>query len=64
MATLQQKIEAERDLRAMIESADLPQPDEVEYGYTCIRAVWWELQRAVVIDIDEPPEGYDDDDER
>jgi hypothetical protein len=53
MATLQQKINAERELRAIVDSAELPQPDEIEYGNTCIRAIWWEQKRAVVIDIDE-----------
>jgi hypothetical protein len=56
MATLQQKISAERELRAIVETAELPQPDEIEYGYTCIRAIWWEQKRAVVIDIDDHDE--------
>jgi hypothetical protein len=53
MATHRQKITAERKLRELLESAQLPLPDEVEYGHTCIRAIWWEQKRAVVIDLDD-----------
>ena len=34
----------------------LPAPDEVEYGYGCIRLLFHEPKTAVVIDIDEPDE--------
>ncbi len=53
MATLKQKIKAERTLRELLASEELPMPDEIEYGYTCIRAIWWEQKRAVVIDLDD-----------
>lgn len=59
MATLQEKIKAERAGRAMLERGGLPQPDHVEYGYTCIRFLWDEQKVALVIEIDKPPEGFD-----
>lgn len=37
----------------------MPQPDEVEYGHTCIRFFWHEPKVVLVIDIDEPPEGFE-----
>ena len=43
-----------------------PAPDEIEYGHTCIRCFWDEPKLVLVVDIDEPPEGFDladDDDE-
>jgi hypothetical protein len=55
MATLEQKIAAERDGRAMLEQGGLPPPDAVEYGCTCIRFLWEESKVVLVIDIDEPP---------
>ena len=59
MATLAQKIEAEKRMRDLLEENGLPQPDFVEYGYTCIRLFYAESKTCVVIDIDEPPEGAD-----
>jgi hypothetical protein len=57
MATLAQKIETEKRMRELLESGGLPQPDYIEYGYTCIRLIFEESKLCVVIDIDEPPEG-------
>lgn len=57
MATLAQKIETEKRMRDLLETGGLPQPDYVEYGYTCIRLIFEEPKLCVVIDIDEPPEG-------
>ena len=57
MATLAQKIDTERRMRQLIEDGGLPQPDRVEYGFTCIRLIFEESKLCVVIDIDEPPEG-------
>ena len=54
MATLRQKIEAEKRMRDLLEENGLPQPDHVEYGYTCIRLVFMDTKTVVVIDIDEP----------
>lgn len=59
MATLEQKINAEVRTRAILEQGGLPQPDEVEYGYTCIRLLWREAKVAVVVQIDEPPPGWE-----
>jgi hypothetical protein len=67
MATLKQQIDAERRMRALLEQEGLPEPDEVEYGHTCIRLLWKESKACVVVDIDEvdepgpeAPEAYDD----
>jgi hypothetical protein len=54
MATLREKIAAEQDVRAMLDDHGLPQPDEVQYGHTCIRLLWHEEKTVVVVDIDEP----------
>jgi hypothetical protein len=59
MATLGQKIAAERSGRAMLEKGGLRQPDHVEYGHTCIRFFWEEEKLVLVIDIDAPPEGFE-----
>jgi len=58
MATLAQKIDAERRMRELLEQGGLPQPDRVEYGYTCIRLFFEDAKQVVVVDIDEP-EGVD-----
>ena len=57
MATHAQKTEAEAKMRDLIADNGLPEPDAVEYGFTCIRLLWHEPKLAVVIDIDEPLEG-------
>jgi hypothetical protein len=54
MATLAQKIEAEKRMRDLLEQSDLPQPDHVEYGFTCIRLFFEDTKTVVVIDIDDP----------
>ena len=54
MASLAQKIEAENRMRELLEDSGLPQPDHVEYGYTCIRLFFNQTKQVVVIDIDEP----------
>jgi hypothetical protein len=54
MATLFQKIEAEKRMRELLEESSLPQPDRVEYGFTCIRLFFEETKTVVVVDIDEP----------
>jgi hypothetical protein len=56
MATLAQKIETETRMRNLLEEAGLPQPDHVEYGFTCIRLFFDESMTVVVVDIDEPPQ--------
>jgi hypothetical protein len=59
MATLEQKIAAESKIRDLLESEGLPEPGRIEYGHTCIRLFWEESQLCLVIDIDEPPEGFE-----
>lgn len=58
MATLEEKIAAERATRTLLEQSGLPQPDEVEYGHTCIRLFWNETRHVVIIQIDEPPDDW------
>ncbi|MBV8999731.1 MAG: hypothetical protein JO304_11760 [Solirubrobacterales bacterium] len=54
MATQAQKIKAEMRMRKFLAENDLPQPDFVEYGFTCIR-LFYEAEKVVVVfDIDEP----------
>lgn len=59
MATLKEKIAAEQHARAMVDDHGLPQPDLVEYGHTCIRLLWKEEKVVLVVEIDEPPEGFE-----
>jgi len=54
MATLAQKIEAEKRMRELLEDNGLPQPDYVEYGFTCIRLFFNDTKTVVVVDIDNP----------
>lgn len=56
MASLAEKIDCERQTRDFLEENGLPQPDAVEYGYTCIRLFFHDPKVVLVIDIDEPPE--------
>lgn len=56
MATLEQKIDAEFQMRELLRGAGMPQPDRVEYGYTCIRLFFFETESVVVVDIDQPPD--------
>ena len=58
MATLEQKIAAEREARLMLEQNGLPEPDDIEYGHTCIRLIWWEPKAALIVQIDPPPPGW------
>jgi hypothetical protein len=57
-ATLKQKVHAEQRIRQLLADNDLPAPDAVEYGHTCIRVFWHDPKTAVIIDIDEPPPGW------
>lgn len=54
MATLAQKIKAEKRMRDLLEESGLPQPDYVEYGYTCVRFFFCDAKQVVIIDIDDP----------
>jgi hypothetical protein len=53
MATLEQKIAAEHKVRELLTKEDVPEPDRIEYGYTCIRLIWNEPKVVLVVDIDE-----------
>jgi hypothetical protein len=57
MATLAEKIRAEQRMRELLEEGGLPQPDHVEYGFTCIRLFFMDTKTVVVIDIDDPDDG-------
>jgi hypothetical protein len=59
MATLTEKIQCERDAREMLKQGGLPEPDRVEYGHTCIRLFWEETKLVLVVEIDEPPPGFE-----
>jgi hypothetical protein len=54
VASLKQKILAEQTVRELLERNGLPGPDEVEYGYGCVRLLFHEPKTALIIDIDEP----------
>jgi hypothetical protein len=56
MATLARKIEAENRIRDLLEENGLPQPDHVEYGFTCIRCFFESSKHVVIIDLDEAPD--------
>jgi hypothetical protein len=56
MAKLPEKIDCERQVRDWLDEHALPQPDEVEYGFTCIRLFFNDPKVVLVVDIDEPPE--------
>jgi hypothetical protein len=56
VASLKQKIDAERTVRELLEQNGLPEPDEVEYGYGCVRLLFYEPKAALIIDIDKPDE--------
>jgi hypothetical protein len=59
MATLRQKIQAEAKMRELLAENGLPEPDGIEYGHTCIRLFFNEPKVALIIDIDEPPPGFE-----
>jgi hypothetical protein len=56
MATMQEKIDAEHRTREFLRSNGLPEPDGVEYGFTCVRFFFEEPKVCMVIDLDEMPE--------
>ena len=57
--TLQMKMEAEHRLRELLRSEGLPQPDEVEYGESCVRFLFHESKACVVVDFDESDPGHE-----
>lgn len=58
MATLSRKIQVELTMRQLLEDQGLPEPDGVEYGFGCIRLFFDEPRICLVIDIDDPENGY------
>ena len=52
----------EAQVRELLAQNGLPEPDEVEYGFTCIRLYFNEPKTVLIVDIDEPPE-HDRDEE-
>ena len=50
--TSEEKLEAEHQFRQFLRDYDLPQPDEVEYGVTCLRFYYEEPRACVVFDLD------------
>jgi hypothetical protein len=54
MTTLARKVRAEKRARDLLEENGLPQPDFVEYGFTCIRLFFNRSKLAVIIELDEP----------
>lgn len=60
MATLAQKIHAEKRMRDLLRENGLPEPDHVEYGFTCIRLFFEQTKQVVIVDIDEPEDGAAD----
>jgi hypothetical protein len=55
--TLADKIEAEHRLRELLRSEGMPQPDEVEYGYACVRFIFHEPKLCVVVSDSDSEEG-------
>lgn len=53
MATLRQKIAAERKVRELLATENVAEPDRVEYAHTCIRLFWNGPKVVLVVDIDE-----------
>lgn len=47
-------------MRALLDGAGLPDPDEVQYGHECIRLLWHDRKVAVVVDVSDFDESDDD----
>jgi hypothetical protein len=61
--TLADKIKAEHTFREFLRVHELPQPDEVEYGLTCLRFFYNDQQACVVFDLDPDADAEADEDE-
>ena len=53
MATVEQKICCEHQVRKLLAEQGLPEPTYVEYGFTCIRLMWEQSRVALRVDIDD-----------
>jgi hypothetical protein len=51
MATIGDLHRAERSMRELLDGADLPQPDDVEYGEESVVLFWHEAKLVVQIDV-------------
>ncbi len=40
-------------MRELLKQNGMPQPDAVEFGYTCIRLFWFDTKTCVVVDVDD-----------
>jgi hypothetical protein len=47
-------VQAESQFRRLIESNDLPQPDDVEYTHDSVYFRWDEQKLVVAVDLDDP----------
>jgi hypothetical protein len=52
MHSLEDLVDAERKFREVLELADAPPPDRVEYGEACIRFFWSDRKAVVIVDLD------------
>jgi len=50
--TSEEKLDAEHQFREWLREYDLPEPDAVEYGFTCLRFYYKESKTCVVFDLD------------
>lgn len=56
MATLPEQQAAEARMRDWLHEHDLPQPDAVAYGCTCVRFFFHDTMTCLVLDVDEDPD--------
>ena len=56
MASLAEKIQCEARMRELLEQQGMPLPDEVEYGFGCIRLFFNDPKVVIVVDIDDQTE--------
>jgi hypothetical protein len=63
MATLKEKIKVETQVRELLAQNGLPEPDGVEYGYTCIRLFFDDPKTVLIVDIDGPDADEEDEGE-
>jgi hypothetical protein len=59
--TSEEKLEAEHRLREFLKTYDLPQPDEVDYGFQCVRFYYEEPKLCLVLDLDPDAEDEPED---
>ena len=57
MATIEELLGAEHEMRKLVAENDLPQPDSVEYGDGTVWPRWHERKLVIALEVDEPPPG-------